>query len=105
MILCALGRPLKITLPETNMTSPPENGWLEYDPFLFLEAYFQGRTLSFTECNVDKMSMSNSRSFVGELWLVGFIPKGSMGRLYIYLPCGLNLWYMFRYIIQGSYVI
>ena len=36
------------TLPETNIT--PENGWLEYDPFLIGEAYFQGRTVSFPEC-------------------------------------------------------
>ena len=25
----------KVTLPETNSQFVPENGWLEYDPFLF----------------------------------------------------------------------
>ena len=33
-----------LTLPETN-TFAPENGWLEYDPFLLGEtAYFQVQT-------------------------------------------------------------
>ena len=35
------------TLPEINIA--PENGWLEYDRFLFGMAYFQGRTVSFRE--------------------------------------------------------
>ena len=40
----------KTTLPETNVD--PENGWLEYDPFLLgQKAYFQGRTDGFGECN------------------------------------------------------
>ena len=38
------------TLPETNIA--PENGWLEYDPFLLgAMAYFQGRAVSFRECS------------------------------------------------------
>ncbi len=36
------------TLPETNIA--PENGWLEYY-FPIGMAYFQGRTVSFRECN------------------------------------------------------
>ncbi len=37
-------------LPETNSEFAPENGWLEYDPFLLGQtAYFQGRTVSFRE--------------------------------------------------------
>ena len=40
------------TLPETNSEFTPENGWLEDDPFGFGMAQFQGRTVSFRECNV-----------------------------------------------------
>ena len=37
----------KITLPETNVA--PENGWLEYDRFLFGMAYSQVQTVGFRE--------------------------------------------------------
>ena len=38
-----------VTLPETNIFAP-ENGWLEYDPFLLgFGEFFQGRFVSFRE--------------------------------------------------------
>ena len=40
----------KKNLPETNSEFAPGNGWLEYN-FPFGMAYFQGRTVSFRECN------------------------------------------------------
>ena len=36
------------TLPETNIA--PENGWLEYDPFLLGWPIFRGENVSFREC-------------------------------------------------------
>ncbi len=38
------------TLPETNIFAP-ENGWLEYDPFLLGWPIFRGENLSFREGN------------------------------------------------------
>ena len=60
---------LECTLPETNIFAP-ENGWLEYDRFLFGMAYFQGRTVSFREC-IFTSSMAVSGS--PKRWLVGII--------------------------------
>ena len=37
----------------------PENGWLEYW-FPFGKAYFQGRTVSFRECTLQKLSWNPS---------------------------------------------
>ena len=39
---------LVLTLPETNSSSPPKNGWLEYFllSYCVKPAYFQGRTVS-----------------------------------------------------------
>ena len=46
---CEANMPMS-TLPKTN-SSPPKNGWLEDDPFPFGMDYFQGRTVSFRDCN------------------------------------------------------
>ncbi len=37
-----LGEIIAITLPETNSEFTPENGWLEYDPFLLGFGLFSG---------------------------------------------------------------
>ena len=46
-----------LTRPETNIKAP-ENGWLEDDRFLLRHSHFQGRTVSFGECNYLLCEMS-----------------------------------------------